>query len=159
VIYRPFLVEGSESSPPKLKFLKEINHHLPKVPAEASHKTGKADQRRTRPLRVVSNSTGLSAVFMPGASPSFVLRTLKSLPHIVELRGDFVRGFSEFKSSEIATSFAYIDSHVCFTMIRNTPRNGIVNDCTRVSCKYAHYLLRRVSTSPGHCGVFCLVKK
>lgn len=113
MIYRPILLAASEFGPPGLKFLKEINHQLPQIPVDPSYGAGNTNQQRPRPLRVLSHIAGLSAVFMPGASPSLVVRTLKSLPHIVELQDSSVRGLSEFKSSGTATSFVYIDRHVC----------------------------------------------
>lgn len=51
---------------------------------------------------------------MPGASPSFILRTSKSQPHITRLRGGFTRWLSSFDSTEAGceAGFIYADSQV-----------------------------------------------
>ncbi|KAL1982296.1 hypothetical protein VTN96DRAFT_1454 [Rasamsonia emersonii] len=112
VIYRPFRINDDlGKDPSSLKFLKEVNHTLPKVPSVASSKTSSGGQRRTKSLRRLPDISGLSAVFMPGASPSFVIRTSKSMPHLVSLRGGFVRGLSDFNAAGCEKGFIYVDSH------------------------------------------------
>ncbi|KAL1965959.1 hypothetical protein VTN77DRAFT_4899 [Rasamsonia byssochlamydoides] len=112
VIYRPFRINGGLGKDSgSLKFLKEVNHTLPKVPSVASSKTSSGGQRRTKTLRRLPDVSGFSAVFMPGASPSFIFRTSKSLPHVVSLRGGFVRGLSGFNAASCEKGFIYVDNY------------------------------------------------
>jgi cleavage and polyadenylation specificity factor subunit 1 len=112
-MYRPFRANGGvEKISGGLRFLKEVNHTLPKVPSVASSKISSGGQRRSKPLRRLPNVSGFSAIFMPGASPSFVFRTSKSLPHIVSLRGGFVRGLSDFNAGSCEKGFIYVDNYV-----------------------------------------------
>lgn len=113
VIYRPVQVpSGPESGlSDRLRFFREYNHTLPRLDEEPS---GSADQQRARPLRILSNISGHSAVFMPGASASFVLKTATSSPHLIRLRGEFTRWLSSFDSrdSGCENGFIFVGSEV-----------------------------------------------
>jgi cleavage and polyadenylation specificity factor subunit 1 len=49
---------------------------------------------------------------MPGASPRFIFRTSKSLPHVVSMRYEFVGGMSEFSTTDYEKGFVYVDDQV-----------------------------------------------
>lgn len=114
-IYRPYLAPGATGGePPSLLFSRETNHFLPVVPSNLDTDNFKESYQRTRSLRILSNVSGFRAVFMPGASAGFVFKTSTSVPHIMRLRGDYVRGLSSFESPAFgcADGFVYVDSKV-----------------------------------------------
>jgi cleavage and polyadenylation specificity factor subunit 1 len=61
-------------------------------------------------MRAISNIGGYSAVFMPGSSPSFVLKSSKSVPRVISLRGAGVRGMSAFHTAGCDRGFIYADT-------------------------------------------------
>ncbi|OXV09323.1 hypothetical protein Egran_02911 [Elaphomyces granulatus] len=112
VLYRPFWTsDDSVKGPGSLRFLKEENHALPKMPSESSSKVINADQCISKPLRALPNVGGFSVVFMPGASSSFVFRTSVSLPHVINFRAGFVGGLCSFNSIGCQNGFIYLDDH------------------------------------------------
>lgn len=106
------LSNSDDESSRCLQFFREANHVLPK---NLSGETSQTDnQRRNRPLRVLSDISGFSTVFMPGASSSFIFKTAKSSPHILRLRGGYTRWLSSFDSANTGCEkgFIYVDSQV-----------------------------------------------
>lgn len=113
-LYRPQKTPGATGNgPSSLQFLKESNYSLPEIPSSLDTEKPSIEQR-FRPLRVLPNVSGFSTVFMPGASAAFVLKTSTTVPHVIRLRGDYVRDLSNFDSSEIGCTggFVYVDSKV-----------------------------------------------
>lgn len=49
---------------------------------------------------------------MSGASPSLIVRTSKSLPHIVSFHGDSIRGISGFDGVGCEKGLIYVDNEV-----------------------------------------------
>lgn len=95
-----------------LHFLKESNHVLSSIPFETTSKSSADTQLRPRPLRSLSDISGFSVVFLPGASPSFIFKTAVTAPHIIRLRGDYVYGLSGLHVAKADGGFAYLDSNV-----------------------------------------------
>lgn len=62
------------------------------------------------PLRAVENIAGYSTVFLPGASPSFIIKAAKSLPRIIGLQGTGVRALSSFHTEGCDRGFIYANS-------------------------------------------------
>jgi cleavage and polyadenylation specificity factor subunit 1 len=62
------------------------------------------------PLRACSNIDGYSTVFLPGASPSFIIKSSKSIPRVVGLKGLGVRALSTFHTEGCDRGFIYADS-------------------------------------------------
>ncbi|RLL99794.1 mRNA cleavage and polyadenylation factor subunit [Aspergillus turcosus] len=111
VIYKAFASSVKGESHPRLSFVKEANHTLPKVTPPTKGMQSYEELSRSRPLRILSNISDFSAVFMPGPSASFILKTSKSCPHIFRLRGEFVRSLSIFNlASPSLNGFIYVDS-------------------------------------------------
>ncbi|KAJ9305483.1 hypothetical protein DTO217A2_5012 [Paecilomyces variotii] len=111
-IYRPFMAtENSAATSTDLHFLKESNHALPRFPSEAAAKSNADAQLRPRPLRSLSDVSGFSVVFMPGASPSFIFKAAVTTPHIIRLRADYVRGLSSLHVPNGDSGFIYLDSN------------------------------------------------
>lgn len=61
-------------------------------------------------MRVCPNVGGYSAVFLPGPSPSFILKSAKSAPRVIALQGLGVRGMSPFHTQGCDRGFIYADA-------------------------------------------------
>ncbi|KAL4784284.1 CPSF A subunit region-domain-containing protein [Aspergillus varians] len=103
VVYRPFLTDSPSEELVGLKFLKEANHVLPRIPT-----TSDDWQSEPRLLRILPNISGSSGVFMPGPSAGFIFRTSATSPHFIRLRGGYTKGLGCFGSPD--KGFAYLDS-------------------------------------------------
>ncbi|KEY74035.1 hypothetical protein S7711_02625 [Stachybotrys chartarum IBT 7711] len=111
-LYEPlrFQPDGGDASLTKtLTFIKSANPALAKTMAEATQDDA-SQQPRFVPLRRCPNVGGHSAVFLPGASPSFVLKSSKSAPRVVGLQGLGVRAMSPFHTEGCDRGFIYADS-------------------------------------------------
>ncbi|KAH6692672.1 CPSF A subunit region-domain-containing protein [Plectosphaerella plurivora] len=112
-IYNPFRVtkDGSQAADlsKTLFFQKSTNPHMAKGPEEVADDEAE-QQPRFIPLRACANIGGLSAVFLPGGSPSFIVKSAKSAPHVVGLQGLGVRGLSPFHTEGCERGFIYADS-------------------------------------------------
>lgn len=61
------------------------------------------------PLRPCTNINGYSTVFLPGSSPSFIIKSSKSVPRVIGLEGKGVRGMSTFHTEGCDRGFIYAD--------------------------------------------------
>ncbi|PYI19197.1 protein cft1 [Aspergillus japonicus CBS 114.51] len=111
-IYQPFFVStGAGDGKTSLRFSKEANTVLPKVPSRGGVEAADKCQSKAQPLRILPNFFGLSTVFMPGASAGFIVRTSTSSPHFVRLRGDYPRSVGILNPLASTSSFAYLESN------------------------------------------------
>ncbi|KAL4927927.1 cleavage/polyadenylation factor CFT1 [Aspergillus undulatus] len=101
VVYRPFLTGTTSEDLTGLRFIKEANHVLPRI------STTQGNQERGS-LRLLSNVSGHSGIFMPGPSAGFIFRTSTTSPHFIRLRGGYTKGLGCFDSPD--KGFAYLDS-------------------------------------------------
>lgn len=92
-----------------LHFQKITNSTLAKSPVEVADDDAN-EQPRFIPLRPCSNINGYSTVFLPGASPSFIIKSAKSSPKVIGLQGIGVRGMSSFHTAGCERGFIYADS-------------------------------------------------
>jgi cleavage and polyadenylation specificity factor subunit 1 len=60
-------------------------------------------------MRAISNLGGYSTVFLPGGSPSFIVKSAKSTPKVINLQGLGVRGISSFHTAGCDRGFIYAD--------------------------------------------------
>jgi cleavage and polyadenylation specificity factor subunit 1 len=60
-------------------------------------------------MRAISNLGGYSTVFLPGGSPSFIIKSAKSTPKVISLQGAGVRGMSSFHTAGCDRGFIYAD--------------------------------------------------
>jgi len=60
-------------------------------------------------MRAISNLGGYSTVFLPGGSPSFIVKSAKSTPKVINLQGLGVRGMSSFHTAGCDRGFIYAD--------------------------------------------------
>ncbi|KAI1497048.1 CPSF A subunit region-domain-containing protein [Biscogniauxia marginata] len=110
IIYQPFRT-SSES-------ISELSRslHFQKLPnptlAEGSEESIEDDEeeRRDYPMRRCENVAGYKTVFLPGDSPSFILRSSKTLPKVLRLQGRGARGMSPFHTEGCERGFIYADS-------------------------------------------------
>ncbi|KAH8813165.1 CPSF A subunit region-domain-containing protein [Xylogone sp. PMI_703] len=112
-IYEPFRTDSAESPAAlsaALRFAKVSNPHLALNPISAGLNGDEADSSRDYPMRVIENLGGYSAAFLPGASPSFILKSSKSLPRVIGIRGTGVRGMSSFHTEGCNRGFIYADN-------------------------------------------------
>lgn len=70
-----------------------------------------AELTRFLPMRRCSNISGYSTVFLPGPSPSFVLKSSSSAPKIIGLQGYGVQAMSPFNTEGCEHGFIYTDIH------------------------------------------------
>ncbi|RDA85954.1 hypothetical protein CP532_0798 [Ophiocordyceps camponoti-leonardi (nom. inval.)] len=111
-LYEPVRHRGDDddaSLGATLRFKKTTNGALARSPEETSQEET-AEPRRFVPLRRCANVDGFSTVFLPGPSPSFILKSSKSMPRVVGLQGLGVRGMSPFHTEGCDRGFIYVDS-------------------------------------------------
>ncbi|CZS95342.1 hypothetical protein WAI453_011327 [Rhynchosporium graminicola] len=111
-IYEPFRTISESTLPlsSTLQFLKINNPHLAKNPDVSAIETeDDVSAKRNEPMRAISNLGGYSTIFLPGGSPSFVLKTAKSTPKVLSLQGLGVRGMSSFHTEGCDRGFIYTD--------------------------------------------------
>ena len=93
-----------------LQFLKIHNPHLAENPDIFAEGNGELLQdTRDKPMLAVPNLGGYSSVFLPGGSPSFILKTSKGAPKVIRLQGVGVRGLSSFHTEGCDRGFIYVD--------------------------------------------------
>lgn len=114
MIYKAFASSIKGENDTRLSFVKESNHTLPRVTTSEKEMQSNEELSRPRSLRILPNISDSSAVFMPGPSASFILKTAKSCPHVLRLRGESVRDLSIFDlaSPSLDKGFVYVDSKV-----------------------------------------------
>lgn len=110
-LYQPFRYKagnGLEFSK-TLFFQKLPNSAFAKSPEEADLDEA-THQPRILSMRRCNNVGGYSTVFLPGASPSFILRSSKSMPRVMPLQGSGVIAMSPFHTEGCEHGFIYADS-------------------------------------------------
>lgn len=112
-IYEPFRIGSADSESSlasTLHFLKIPNPYLAENPTvSAEENTDEAQEDRDNPMRQVSNIGGYSAVFLPGGSPGFIIKSSQSTPKVIRLQGKGVRGMSNFHTAGCDRGFIYAD--------------------------------------------------
>ncbi|PBP22428.1 CPSF A subunit region [Diplocarpon rosae] len=111
-IYEPFRSNSQSSSTlsSTLQFLKIYNPHLAQNPDVSALETADGmPVDRVEPMRAIPNLGGYSTVFLPGGSPSFVMKNAKSTPKVLSLQGLGVRGMSSFHTEGCDRGFIYTD--------------------------------------------------
>lgn len=113
-MYEPFRtdsVESPETLTAALRFSKISNPHLAPNPVIAAELNGDGpDSTRDYPMRAIENLGGYSTVFLPGSSPSFVLKSSKSIAKVIGLQSAGVRGMSRFHTEGCERGFIYADN-------------------------------------------------
>ncbi|EAQ93478.1 hypothetical protein CHGG_01713 [Chaetomium globosum CBS 148.51] len=110
-IYQPFRYSTSAGADfsKTLFFQKLPNAAFAKSPEEADEDEA-THQPRMLSMRRCSNIAGYSTVFLPGASPSFIIKSSKSAPRVLPLQGAGVIAMSPFHTEGCENGFIYADS-------------------------------------------------
>ncbi len=110
IVYQPYQspIEGSKDT--ALRFLKISNPHLPKVPTDISLQD--EQQECGQPLRSLHDLGGYSAVFKPGSSPSFLIKSSSSLPQVINFAEASVKSLGHLHTPNCQSGFLYIDGKV-----------------------------------------------
>ncbi len=119
-IYQPIRTTPASATPDSLaaslRFLKTPNTTFAKT-AASSQQDDATPMALSAPLRVCGDIGGYATVALPGASPSFVLKSAKSTPKVLHLQGAAVRSLSPFHTEGCERGFIYVDaegtSRVC----------------------------------------------
>lgn len=111
-----------------LHFQKITNDRLAKSPVAVSE-DDTDHLPRTMPLRRCANVGGYETVFLPGSSPSFILKSSKTIPKVINLQGNGVRSMSPFHTEGCERGFIYADytgiSRVCQIPVGDTTYSDI----------------------------------
>jgi cleavage and polyadenylation specificity factor subunit 1 len=115
-LYQPYRAKASAGSElgseisKTLYFQKLPNVTFAKSPEQADEDEASL-QPRFLPMRSCNNIHGYSTVFVPGASPSFIIKSSKSMPKVVPLQGSGVIAMSPFHTEGCEHGFIYADSN------------------------------------------------
>ncbi|KAK4147792.1 CPSF A subunit region-domain-containing protein [Dichotomopilus funicola] len=111
-LYQPFRYKaGPDSEFSKTLFFQKLpNAAFAKSPEEADEDEA-THQPRFLSMRRCNNVGGYSTVFLPGASPSFIIKSSKSSPRVLPLQGTGVIAMSPFHTEGCDHGFIYADSH------------------------------------------------
>ncbi|KAF2874977.1 CPSF A subunit region-domain-containing protein [Massariosphaeria phaeospora] len=110
VIYKSFHYPARAVSDPwtkNLRWVKLPQPHLPRYSEEPALDAEDAGREST--LVAIDDLSGYSVVFQRGTSPAFVLRESSSIPRVIGLQGNAVKGLTQFHTSACQRGFAYID--------------------------------------------------
>lgn len=103
----------SESPFDNLRFQKVVSHFTEKFKLEAPESIPDAlDHQVSRPLRGLDDVCGYRAVFMPGDSPCYIIKSATNLPQVINLRGKTVFSLSSFNVPACERGFVYVDVEV-----------------------------------------------
>ncbi|KAL5615017.1 hypothetical protein BROUX41_005082 [Berkeleyomyces rouxiae] len=109
IVYTPVITPGPSDLHSCLKFAKIFNQTFAKSPSSAPGNSDPSAVSLQTPLRICNNIDGYSALFLPGPSPSFLIKDSKSSPKVIGLQGLGVRGFSMFHTDGCDRGFIYSD--------------------------------------------------
>ncbi|KAK3383050.1 CPSF A subunit region-domain-containing protein [Lasiosphaeria ovina] len=111
-IYQPFRVKGDgEVNFSKTLFFQKLpNPSFAKIPEETVQEEP-THQLLLLSMRPCANIGGYSTVFLPGPSPSFVIKSSKSMPRVIGLQGSAVQAMSAFHTEGCEHGFIYADMH------------------------------------------------
>ena len=112
IIYQPYQspIQGSKDT--SLRFLKIPNPHLPSIPNGDAADVEEIQQERRQPLRSLHDVGGYSAVFMPGQSPCFIIKSASSPPRVIDMYESSVKSLTRLHSPSCQNGFFYVDGEV-----------------------------------------------
>ena len=111
IMYQPYQspLEGSKDT--SLRFVKIPNSHLPSIPNE-DPADEERQKERPQPLRSMHDVSGYSAVFMPGQSPCFIIKSASSPPKVIDMCDSLVKCITQLHSPTCQKGFLYVDGEV-----------------------------------------------
>ncbi|KAL8822748.1 MAG: hypothetical protein Q9191_006522 [Dirinaria sp. TL-2023a] len=110
-MYQPYQGPKEEGSNITLRFHKIANTGLP-LPPDAND----IEEGSRQALRIIPNLGGYSTVFLPGLSPTFILKPATSTPQIVPLRSGDIRSLSGLNVQHCENGFVYVDKDCNITI-------------------------------------------
>lgn len=69
-------------------------------------------ETRSQPLRAIQDISGYSTVFLPRASPSFILKSASSPPYVIDLNSGPIRSLCKLHIPSCEKGFVYINDKV-----------------------------------------------
>lgn len=110
-LYEPvrYQRDGSESTVAATLLFKKVGNSTFAKSAPETPEDDTTEPARFVPLRRCANINGYSAVFLPNSSPSFLIKSSKSVPRVIGLQGSGVRGMSTFHTEGCDRGFIYAD--------------------------------------------------
>ncbi|KAH9893038.1 CPSF A subunit region-domain-containing protein [Xylariomycetidae sp. FL2044] len=111
-IYEPFRIPSDASAEVSkaLHFQKVPNPTLAETPEEIIDEDEQEEQQRFLPMRRCENIGGYRTVFLPGYSPSFILKSSKTLPKVIGLQATSARAMSPFHVEGCERGFIYTEA-------------------------------------------------
>ncbi|KAL8729979.1 MAG: hypothetical protein Q9181_004825 [Wetmoreana brouardii] len=107
IIYQPYQATKPGSHDTPLHLLKIPSLHLEKCSMPETYDEDESTKRE--PLRSISDINGYSAVFLPGETPVFIIKSASSPPKLVSMRDKPVRSLTHLNTARCKKGFAYID--------------------------------------------------
>lgn len=91
---------------------------MAKSPLESAAQSNESDQQaRPNPLRAVTDVAGYDTVFLPGVSPSFILKCAATAPRVYGVRSRAIASLSGFHTSGCNKGFVYVDFEVSYIIL------------------------------------------
>ncbi|KAL8636375.1 MAG: hypothetical protein Q9226_009263, partial [Calogaya cf. arnoldii] len=107
IIYQPFQSPVAGTRDTILHFLKIPHPSSSKTYLSSSYDDD--EEIRREPMRAIHDVNGYSTVFLPGGSPTFVIKSASSPPQLISINEESVQCLSGLNTSTCERGFAYID--------------------------------------------------
>ncbi|KAL8777045.1 MAG: hypothetical protein Q9213_008033, partial [Squamulea squamosa] len=107
IIYQPYQSPVPGTRDTTLHFLKLPNPTFSKISLPSSYNDD-TDFRR-EPMRAIHDLDGYSTVFLPGDSPTFIIKSASSPPQMITMRDKPVLSLTGLNTMTCERGFAYVD--------------------------------------------------
>ncbi|KAL8852861.1 MAG: hypothetical protein Q9221_002237 [Calogaya cf. arnoldii] len=107
IIYQPFQSPVADTRDTILHFLKIPNPSSSRTYLSPSYDDD--EEVRREPMRVIHDLKGYSIVFLPGDSPTFIIKSASSPPQLISMNEGPVQSLSGLNTSTCTSDIAYID--------------------------------------------------
>lgn len=110
-VYQPYHSPSQEGGQGKaLRFLKITTSYLPSVTPDEAYKDEEEKAGKPMwPLRVIQDLDNYSTVFMPGESPSFIIKSASTPPFLIRMRSGPIQGLSRLDIPKCEKGFIFVD--------------------------------------------------
>ncbi|KAI0158196.1 CPSF A subunit region-domain-containing protein [Xylariaceae sp. FL1272] len=107
-IYEPYRTPGSTAELSKSLHFQKLPNSTVARGAELTTEDD-VEVHRSYPMRRCDDIAGYKTIFLPGDSPSFIIKSSKTHPKVIEVQGGGVRGMSSFHTEGCERGFIYTD--------------------------------------------------
>ncbi|KAI4250673.1 MAG: hypothetical protein L6R42_008683, partial [Xanthoria sp. 1 TBL-2021] len=107
IVYQPYQSPVAGTRDTILHFLKMPNPSSSKTYLSMSYDDD--EESRREPMRAIHHLDGYSTIFLPGDSPTFVIKSASSPPQLISLNEKSVQSLSGLNTSTCERGFVYID--------------------------------------------------